>query len=229
MRSISSDTSIGNIRASRWSTMAKLLSFASTAETDGTDTVTSQASSRGWQLSAARTCEQLDHRRVERWYVVGLATCGQALINNHLLIHPFRASILEVSLERWPGCHAPGACRSRFDDRPGPMANRGHGLAAIKERLCERDGFWQHPQRVRVHHPARQHRGVEVLRPGAAQWEIDRKLVAPLRKPPGLHPFFLGRDNFGFCPGIVERFARFGHFDLLRTVRDQQANLQAVQ
>jgi len=76
--------------------------------------------------------EQVDHFPIESRDVVGLAARHKALIDDDLLIHPLRSCISKVGPQGRPRRQAPPASGSRFDNRPGPVADRGDRLPASK-------------------------------------------------------------------------------------------------
>ena len=53
-------------------------------------------------LTCQGAAEELDHFTVECGDVIRLAAGDEIAIDHHFLIHPFRAGVLKIGLERWP-------------------------------------------------------------------------------------------------------------------------------
>ena len=60
----------------------------------------------------------------------------------------------------------------------------------------------------------------EFLRARVLEREIDIEFVALVGVMHALNLASLGRDDLGFRASVLERFARFGHFDLFKSVGD---------
>jgi len=88
----------------------------------------------------------------------------------------------------------------------GPRQIAATGLPASKKVFAIR----LHPKRVGIHDAARQEERVELLRLGLVEGDVDRN------SPPQFVRF-----QARTCAGLVERLARLDHFELLKSVLDQ--------
>src|SRR5579883_375387 len=91
-------------------------------------------------LRLSRVAEQPNHFPVERWNVVGHTTRYKVAVHHDLLIHPLRACIPQIRLERGPRSDPPPACSPGLNDRPGSVADGCHWFASVEEGLdkCDR-------------------------------------------------------------------------------------------
>ena len=77
-------------------------------------------------------------------------------IYDDLLVDPLAACVRDVGPHTRPAGQRPVLHDIRLDQRPRAMADGGHRLALVEERLHELHRLGDHPQLVRVHDPARQ-------------------------------------------------------------------------
>src|SRR5882672_199939 len=176
-----------------------------------------------------RPAEEIDHSSVECGDVVGLTARHEVAVGDDLVIHPFRARVLKIRLERRPRGDPSPPCSAGFDDGPRTVTDHRHRLVLVEESLREPDRLWQHPELVGVHDAARQQQGVEILRPGPVERKVDRKLLTPGFEIPGDHAFAFRRHDGGLGAGLIESFAGVDHLDLLEAVLDQDRNFQTFE
>src|SRR3954452_21334250 len=79
---------------------------------------------RGLSPGVAALAELLDHLLREGRDVVRLARGDEALVGDDLLVHPFRARVAQVGLQRGPGGHPAALHPAGIDQRPGTVADR---------------------------------------------------------------------------------------------------------
>lgn len=82
--------------------------------------------------------------------ILRLPASHQAAINHHLLINPMGTRVLEVCLQRRPGCEFTLVNNTCFNERPGGVTDGGNGLNSRKERLDKLNGLFVYAKLVGV-------------------------------------------------------------------------------
>ena len=158
--------------------------------------------------------------------IVGLAAghhrIGAARADHDLLVHPRAARITNVGLEAGPRRDRPATYPVRLDDGPRAVADHGHRLARIEERLHEVDGRRLHPQKVRVGDAAGQHQGVVLRVLNVAHRPVRLEGVGGGQVVERLYLADFGRDQLGCTAGLLHRRPGFGELDLLHALRCYQ-------
>jgi hypothetical protein len=108
-------------------------------------------------------------------------------------------------------------------------ADRGHRLAGLEERPHELHGVLVGAQHVRVGDPAGQDQPVVVVGAGRRDGLVDREGVALVEVVEALDLARLQRHQVGGGPGLLDRLAGFGVFDLLDAVGGQERDLLSLQ
>src|SRR5262245_2260945 len=98
-----------------------------------------------------------------------------------------RAGVLEVRAQRWIGRDFTPQYDVCFDERPGPVADRGDRLTLLEKRAHEGHRILVHAQAIGIHHAAGEHESVVVLRGYLAKRAIHAKLLTPVRVLPRTH------------------------------------------
>jgi len=124
--------------------------------------------------------KQANHLTVEGWDVVGPAACNHTLIVDDFLVDPAGAGVLEIGFQRRPGGHRAPANRSRFEQRPRAVTDRGYGFAGIRELLYKLNGRGIQAQMVGVHHSTRQEQSVEFFGIGGIQRNVHGDFFPPI-------------------------------------------------
>jgi hypothetical protein len=110
----------------------------------------------------------------------------------------------------------------------GPWQIAATGVPASKKALANATAFGSVRSASGFMTPPGQEERVELLRLGLVEGDVDRELVSPVREVPSADVLIPGRDDARFGAGLVERLARLDHLDLLKSVLDQDCDLQPL-
>src|SRR5580658_4796767 len=81
--------------------------------------------------------EQLCDRLVKGGNILRVAARNEISVYNRLLVDPGAARILNVSLKRRPRRQRSAFDCAGLNQRPGSVANRGHGFLGVEKRFYE--------------------------------------------------------------------------------------------
>ena len=109
------------------------------------------------------------------------------------------------------------------------MADRGHGLAGVEERLDQRQRILVGAQQIRVDLPARQHDGVVIGGLRRTQRLVDLHRPAPILLVPALDLALFWRGDVDLGARRLERVARLFQFRLLEAVGGDDEDAFSVQ
>src|SRR5262249_1887578 len=109
------------------------------------------------------------------------------------------------------------------------MADRRHRLTGVEERLHKLDRLPPHPEFIGIDDAARQQDGVEIASLCLFEFQVDRKLIAPVLEVPTTNKFAFGRDDACLGASLVECFPRLDHLDLLKAVIDEDRDFQTFE
>src|SRR5712672_810660 len=85
--------------------------------------------------------EELNELRAKGRQIVRLSARQELLIELYLLVHPRAPGVFDVGLQARPGGDRPPANGISFDQQPGSVTDRGHGLVELHERPHETHGL----------------------------------------------------------------------------------------
>jgi pimeloyl-ACP methyl ester carboxylesterase len=91
-----------------------------------------------------------DHLPVKRWDVVGFSAGNQSIVHNYFLIHPARARVAHIDLDRRPRCHFPAANKIRTYQNLWAMTDGCHRFVFPERVLREFKCILIHAKRIRI-------------------------------------------------------------------------------
>ena len=171
----------------------------------------------------------LDHFAIECRNVIRLSRRHNSAVDDDLLVHPLRARVGEIRLERWPRCDLHTAHDAGFDERPRPVADHRDALAFIEEVLHKLHGFRIHTQPVWIHDTTGQQERIVIAGLCLVERPIDDHLITPFLVFPSADPAALRRDDVDFRSGIFERLARPQQLVLFKPVRGERGHALSFQ
>ena len=101
------------------------------------------------------------------------------------------------------------------------MTNDRDRFPGLEKIAHELDRALLLPHRIGIHQTPGDEEGIKIVRLRVAEREIDIKLVAFLVVIDALHFAGLDRDDFCLRAGLIQSLARLGHFDLFKSIGDQ--------